>query len=78
MKTVEDLIDSLRAQLRDIMGENNHTIEMQRESLRIIFMTFIAVGRQKNLPLMKDVIVEFVRLDYPHLQEDFDKLLILC
>lgn len=77
MKTVDDLVDSLRAQLRQIMSENDSTVEMQRESLKVIFMTFVTVGRQRNLPLMKDIIIDFIHLDYPHLKEDLNKLLIL-
>jgi len=70
----KELEGALELRLRQIMEMDS---EGQKETLRIMFMTFVKIGRERNLPIMQDVIIKFIRSDYPHLQDDMNKLLLL-
>jgi hypothetical protein len=72
------MIDELVLSLKQIMDAGGNKPEDQIKTLKIMFVEFAATGRDKNLPLMQDVVVDFIRKQYPHLKEDLDKLLMLA
>lgn len=74
---IEKLTEVTIARLRQIMKMNGDDIDEQRKAMKIVFMIFFDVGKRKNLPIMQDVAVNFIRDEYPHLKDDLDKLLLL-
>jgi methionyl-tRNA synthetase len=76
-KLIDGMIDELQLSLKQIMETNGSNIEDQRQTLKIMFVEFSITSKNENLQLVQDVVVDFVRKEYPHLNKDLDKLLIL-
>lgn len=72
---MNDLTNTLYQKLKNIMDDK--PIEDQKEALRIMISTFVSTGRNKNLPIMSNIIIDFISKEYPHLKPDLDKLIIL-
>jgi len=80
MKTMPEisLTTDLNTAIRTIMKEADNELS-ERDILRILFVEFFTVSKAKNLSLslMTDPIIVVIRTEYPHLNEDLDKLLLL-
>lgn len=76
--SIEELTAELYDTMKKIMSEAKLMGETsEHEVLKIMFLQFAATGKKKNLSLMPHVVAAFIQKEYPHLKEEFDKLLLL-
>lgn len=77
-QAMDEATVNLRKNLRDIMSKADGVNEVsQKTAMRIILTTFAKTGKERNLPIVAESVVSFIKEEYPHLKEELDKILIL-
>ncbi len=71
------LADELKDNLKHIMEAGGSKTSDQISTLKTMFVIFATTSKDRNLPILQDVVVEFIREEYPHITNELDKLLLL-
>lgn len=72
---MKELQTALIDKIKNLM--DNKSAEQQIVIMRMMICAFSGVAKEKNLPIMTDIVVQAMIANYPHLKNDMDKLLIL-
>ena len=77
MKEIENHLSLLRNRISDIMETQKDDFDLQKQTIRLLIGSFARVGKDKNLPLMIELLSDILILDYPQFKPEIEKLLIL-